>query len=141
MPAIGFILQTDLTLVDYETAPTVVNDPYIVNTYIYCLFGASSNLENFKSMIESISNYYAVTEPTLLTLESVLGKISGIQILTHSIESITLPTWHVLKQPTELESKPKIVSEKTFAATSNFMIGPDSYKGTLLYPDEKTITP
>lgn len=28
MPAIGFILQTDPTLVDNETAPTVVNDPY-----------------------------------------------------------------------------------------------------------------
>lgn len=141
MPTIGFILQTDPTLVDNATSPTLVNDPHAINPYIYCLYGTTSNHEGFASMIESISNYYAVTEPSLPTLGSVLGKISGIQILTHSIESITLPTWHVLNRPTNLDSKPKTVSDKAFATTTNFTIGPDSYKGTLPFPDDKTITP
>lgn len=141
MPTIGYILQTYLTLADNDTSPALVNDPYLINPYIYCLYGTTSNLEGFTSMIESTSNYYAVTEPTLPTLGSVLGKTSGIQILTHSIERITLPTWHDLKCPTSTESKPKTVSDKTFATTTSFMIGPDSYKGTLPFPDEKTITP
>lgn len=141
MPTIGFILQTDPTLVDNATSPVIINDPYLVNPYTYCLYGTTSNLEGFTSMIESISSYYAVTEPSLPTLRSVLGKISGIQILTHSIESITLPTWHVLKRPSGTETKPKTVSDKAFDTTTNFMIGPDSYKGILPYPDDKTITP
>lgn len=80
MPTIGFILQTDPTLVDNATAPVLIHDPYLINPYTYCLFGSSANLEGFTSMIESISNYLAVTEPSLPTLGSVLGKISGIQI-------------------------------------------------------------
>lgn len=139
MPTIGYILQTDPTLVDSAISPTLVNDPYLINPYIYCLYGTTSNLEGFTSMIESISNYYAVTDPSLPTLGSILGKISGIQILNHSIESITLPTWPVLKHSTSIDSKPKTVSDKAFATTINFMIGPDSYKGVLPFPDDKTI--
>lgn len=141
MPTIGFILQTDPTLIDNSFAPLIENDPYTENPYTYCLFGSSLNLENFLSTIESISSYYAVTEPALPTLGSVLGKISGIQILTHSIESSTLPTWHSLKTPASDVTKFKPVSDKAFASSTHFMIEPDSYKGTLPYPEEKTITP
>lgn len=76
MPTIGFILQTDPTLTDNATSPVIDNDPYTVNPYTYCLYGTTSNLESFTSMIESISNYYAVTEPSLPTLGSVLGNLN-----------------------------------------------------------------
>lgn len=63
MPTIGYVLQSNPVLIDNGFRQEIVVNPYAINPYIYCLFVVSTNLESFLSTIESISNFYSVTEP------------------------------------------------------------------------------
>lgn len=111
-----------------------------VNPYIYCLFGNEENLDQFMNTLESVSTFYSITEPSLPTLGTMIGKISGLQILTHSIESATLPTWHALTAPHGHVNQSKKIDDEKYATYIRYLQNGPEHTGTLDVPDATTVT-
>lgn len=77
---------------------------------------------------------------SLPLLGTILDQCSGLTIMTHSIESLTLPTWHALPQcvlPTkkdeELNLNPQ--TDDAYAKTINVLQAAPTYKENFKYDD------
>lgn len=96
------------------------------------------NIVPAHTMLFNISKFIEKTYPSAPTLGSFLGNISGITILSHSLESPTLPTWHSLTCD-ELPETSKSISDAVFASKINFCAPPQTYTDDIPYPADPTL--
>lgn len=117
IPTIGLCLEEQPTLINLPLTVPRIDDQ--VNGYLYTLFGHRLNLTVIQQFMTKISKYLSDTDPSLPTLGSFLGKVSGITILSHSIETTVLPTWHSFES-SEINKTLKTVTDKQMATKLNF---------------------
>lgn len=134
MTAIGQTLSLNPTLINLPLNPSTHAQATDINPYYYLLFGDNCNYEAVLKIIESINRFYKAKDPSLPTLGSYLGKVSGIQVLTHSLESSTLPTWHTLFTNELTDRTHKKVTDSQFATKVNFLAQRPTYTGKLVFP-------
>lgn len=136
LPTFGVCLEEQPTLVTLPlTIPTLEDDQ--ANPYTYLTLGSRHNLTQIQTMMLNISKFIDQIYPSAPTLGSFLGTVSGITILSHSIESPTLPTWHSLPTKT-LPKQTKVVNDTTFANKIHFCAAPQTYDATLEFPADPT---
>lgn len=70
-----------------EEQPTLINLPLTVPRIDDQANGQRLNLTVIQQFMTKISKYLSDSDPSLPTLGSFLGNVSGITILSHSIES------------------------------------------------------
>lgn len=139
IPTIGLCLEEQPTLINLPLSVPQIDDQ--VNGYLYTLFGHRLNLTVTQQFMTKISKYLSDTDPSLPTLGSFLGKVSGITILSHSIETTVLPTWHSFES-SEINKTLKTVTDKQMATKLNFFAPRPTFTETLPFPkDTTTIVP
>lgn len=99
------------------------------------------NEEDFSSnlhFIKTMSSFYdQTTDMQTIPIQFVIEKIAGITTLSHTIETLTLPTWHSLPSPVkELKSASdvKFLTNVSYAKLINFNVLVEYGKETLPYP-------
>lgn len=90
--------------------------------------------------MQSINRFYSETDPSLPTLGSFFNKVSGMVLLTHSLEGPTLPTWHSLPVEDVSQAKPKMFNDTQFAKLIHFCDTRLLYHETFKVPLEDSIT-
>lgn len=135
------------TFAKIKTVPLVAENAASVNGYHYLLGNPLQNDRSIIYFLTDLKRFYRDTSPALSPLGISFSKSSGLTIMTHSIETVCLPTYHkfdVIKIDDEEKTPPtiKILSDIEYATRAKFMEpGPTSSK-TLPYPeDEHTIVP
>jgi hypothetical protein len=135
-PAVGRALiqrptlaPVKITTIQYNGEP----NPYD----IMCAF-SSIDYNSRRSMILANDAFIATNkEMPSVELASILVKTGGISTLTHTIETMTLPTWHNLTPPSKLITKPNEVKEKSSTEIStigNFLNAAPEFNGKIPYP-------
>lgn len=138
LPSLGSYLEIQPTLIDIPLT-TGQLEAENLNPYSYLLFGSQQNLIEISTFMLKISESLAVKYPDLPTLGSFLGTVSGITILSHSVEPTTLPTWHTLSA-NNLHGKQRSITDTQIASKLQFCVGPLTYTDKLPYPkDASTI--
>lgn len=139
IPTIGLCLEEQPTLVNLPISIPTLDDQS--NGYLYTILGHRPNITVIQQFMTNISKYLADSDPSLPTLGSFLGKVSGITILSHSIETTVLPTWHSYRS-TDLSKTLKTVTDKQMATRLNFCATRPTFTDTLLFPkDTSAIVP
>lgn len=113
------------------------------NSYVYALSAQDENIQIMQDFVNAGSRFINSEDPRTLLLGQLLAKISGITILSHSIEPVTLPTWSHLKVNINTKTGTAPATEqdfKTFATKHKFLAAPADKFSKLKYPaDDKTI--
>lgn len=135
MPTIGLCLEEQPTLIDLPLTVPRIDDQE--NGYLYTMFGQRHNLTVIQQFMAKISKYLSDSDPSLPTLGSFLGKVSGITILSHSIETTVLPTWHSFRS-SEINKTLKTVTDKQMATKLNFCAQRPTFTETLPFPKDTT---
>lgn len=139
IPTIGLCLEEQPTLINLPLTVPRIDDQ--VNGYLYTLFEHRLNLTVIQQFMTKISKYLSDTDPSLPTLGSFLGKVSGITILSHSIETTVLPKWHSFES-SEINKTLKTVTDIQMATKLNFCAPRPTFTETLPFPkDTTTIVP
>lgn len=139
MPLFGYCLSERLTLIELPLHPARFPDLEHINPYVYTLLGTVQNQTNIEKFIQSINWFYSEKDPSLPTLGSFFNKVSGMVVLTHSLEGPTLPTWHSFPLPKCATTKPKLLTDIQFAKLTHFCDARPTFSGTLKVPEESTI--
>lgn len=91
-------------------------------------------------MLTDIGRFLFDSKSNLPLLGTLLSKTSGLTIVTHAIESPTLPTWHglpTINTPAKEEDiKFEPQSDAAYATAIKFINGAPSYTKTLKYSSE-----
>lgn len=93
-PVVSRTLVQRPTFAKIKTVPLTADTPAEVNGYHYLL---GNPLENDRSIIyflTDLKRFYKDTSPSISPLWISFSKSSGPNIMTHSIETICLPTYH-----------------------------------------------
>jgi len=111
-----------------------------VNPYIYALSATDDNLDVMSDFIRSASRFTKAETPSAIVLGQLLQTITGITILTHSVEPPTLPTW------THLKVSPDVIpthnaTHADFATHTKFLVPAPVLTGTIAYPTDIGTTP
>lgn len=96
-----------------------------VNPYLYLTSLEAANVDVLTPYITSISSYLKSNHLATTTIGELFPKCSGITVMNHSIEPVTLPTWHHLPQAIlSKDENPEIapISDKKFAELLNFLV-------------------
>lgn len=125
-PVVSRALVQKPTFAKIKTVPLTANTPAEVNGYHYLL---GNPLENDRSIIYFLTDlklFYKDTSPSLSPLGISFSKSSGLNIMTHSIETICLPTYHkfdVIKIDDTEKTPPaiNILSDTDYASKAKFM--------------------
>lgn len=122
-------------MVKYEVA-----DATEANGYKYLLGNPEQNFKTVHSVLTDVSRFLSAQNSSLPQLGTILDQCSGLTIMTHSIENITLPTWHALPQcilPTkkdeELNLNPQ--TDDAYAKTINFLQAAPKHNETFKFND------
>lgn len=140
MPLFGYCLSENPTLIDLPLLPAECHDVQNFNAYVYQLLGSIRNITNVEIFMQSINRYLSASDPSLPTLGSFYSKVSGMTILTHSIESATLPTWHSFVTQVS-SSKTKVIDDSKFATAVLFCASPLKYTDKLKVPTKDSYEP
>jgi len=111
-----------------------------VNPYIYVLSATDDNLDVMSDFIRSASRFTKAESPNAIVLGQLLQTITGITILTHSIEPPTLPTWTNL-EVTASTIPTHDATHANFASHTKFLVDPTPLTGTIPYPADLGNTP
>lgn len=130
------------TLVHYEFTQQNYT-PLTFNSYDFML---NFNTDDFTTMMDLVSSHdeFQKTEMNAtIPLRALLEKYTGPHIICHTIEPITLPTWHQLAAPNApIENPPTHATHRNFATLTNFMVTNENFNNTILYPaNAATIVP
>nr|QNJ60192.1 capsid protein [Betapartitivirus sp.] len=124
---IGSSLEFNPTYCEFEVSSHDV--PQETNIYDY-LLGYSEKISTTILMaLSEISSYYARSDAKTTHLFAALNKSCGLTLLTHSIESPTLPTWHYLTIP-PVDAAPIARTDEEFASDIKFLATKPVFKGT-----------
>lgn len=98
-------------MVKYE-----IDDATQANGYQYLLGHPELNYRTLHSVLTDVSRFIHEQSSSLPLLGNILDQCSGLTIMTHSIENITLPTWHALPQcvlPTKKDEELNLTPQTT----------------------------
>lgn len=113
-----------------------VND---FNPYIYGLSAIDDNLDKMSDFTRSLASFITIEDPKTIALGTLLQNIQGITILNHSIEPVTLPTWTNKTVTSTTTTAPTTTASATqFAQVHHFLVTPETFTGTNLYPNDDT---
>ncbi|KAK3928055.1 Capsid protein [Frankliniella fusca] len=106
-----------------------------VNPYILITGCRRNNIPTLRSALSDISAHFRETGASVTVVDIVADACSAA-LLSHSIESIQLPTWHNLQpQPTEGAAVvPARRNDTDFAADIHFLVPPRAERGNLIPP-------
>jgi hypothetical protein len=139
-PIVGRALTQKPTFSRIPIHSYTVPDPDDVNPYIYALSATDDNLDVVSDFIRSASRFTKAETSNSIVLGQLLQSITGITILTHSVEPPTLPTWTHL----EISADAIPTHEAThinFASHTRFLSRPTALTGTITYPPDLGTTP
>lgn len=139
-PIVGRSLTTRPSLARLTLHRTNYASAADVNPYQYLIGCHTSNLVKIMMCLDNINEFLTSKEPSLPTMSQVLEKAAGITLMSHSIEPVTLPTWHHLPQP-KVKDDITPISDTAFATHINFLVSDRKGKNNLKYPDPATIEP
>jgi len=130
-PIVGRRLLQRPSLADVRLHRLNVNTCADINPYTY-LFGYSrSNRTNLQPTLADISRYFAETGHKL-DISEFLAAVAGPTVLTHSYESVPLPTWHRLPPvPANNNNVPVHETDVTYAGRINFLVHRAAHRGAL----------
>lgn len=112
--------------------PTMTHQNY--NPYSYMLFGHPNNVPAYKEMMLKISRYVESVEPSALTILQLQSKLNYIYALHHSIEPVTLPTWHAFPNIPPATARINLVNDTNYATTVGFLTPRRNGTAQLPYP-------
>lgn len=117
-----------------------IDDATQANGYQYLLGHPELNYRTLHSVLTDVSRFIHEPSSSLPLLGNILDQCSGLTIMTHSIESLTLPTWHALPQcvlPTKKDEELNLTpqTDDAYAKIIDFLQTPPVYKGTFKYND------
>lgn len=144
-PVVTRALVQRPTFAKIKTVPQTADTPAEVDGYHYLLGNPFENDSSIIYFLTDLKRFYRDTSPSLSLLGISFSKSSGLNIMTHSIETICLPTFHkfdVIKIDDTEKTPPaiNILSDKDYAAKAKFMESGPTFTKTFLYPeDESTI--
>jgi hypothetical protein len=132
--------KLNLSTADFSTASGNVFNPYI-----YALCAQDENISLMQDFVNATSRFLTSEDSRSSVLGQLLPTASGITILSHSIEPVTVPTWSQLKVNinTKTGSAPTTEQDlKTFASKHQFLVPFTPTFMKLKYPsDTKEIEP
>lgn len=134
MPIIGYVLSERPTLVHLPIKIPNFENEDVINPYVYLTVGCIDNVPNVLEFIMNISDVINMNTSDLKPLGQLFTKVSGLTILSHSLESASLPTWHTLKYSNKEETRKRKINDQVFAQKVQFLTVGPSYTGTLKYP-------
>lgn len=110
------------------------------NSYRYLFGDPEVNQTTLHSVLTDVARFTASQEPSAPPLGTILDQSTGLTIMTHAIESLSLPTWHGLPQctvPTEKykELNLKLQNDASFVKTVNFLQSAPIYTEKFLFTD------
>lgn len=86
-------------------------------------------------MLEHFSSYIKLKSPFSPTLRSILEHVGGTALLTHTIEPITLPTWHYFPHfPDPVPQQPNNQTDPDYTTLANFMVEGPTFEDECAYP-------
>lgn len=123
--------------------PTVLNIPYEApiyteqnfNVYDYLLGYSTENFVNIKDFLTAFTEFITFHNLSTKTLSDYFDLEPNVNILTHSIERVTLPTWHVLDIPAPGVDEPLLLTDSAYAELVNFMVPVNDGAEDMLPPD------
>lgn len=128
-------LQAQRPRVAPITRTTFVHPTANVPAYDLMLLYQSANLNQIKEVLGTISAYIKKENASAIPLRTIFSRLGGITPLIHTIEPLSLPTWHYEFPPTlVIEDPPQAVSDNEFAARTHFMSEAPEYQHALPYP-------
>lgn len=88
-------------------------------------------------ILEHVSSYIKLKSPFAPTLRSILESVGGTALLTHTIEPISLPTWHYLPHfPHPVPQQPNNQTDSDYTTLTHFMIEDLPFEETNPYPNQ-----
>lgn len=141
-PALGRTHVQRPTLARVPFTPQVCPNAH-PNLYDLLLNYNEEDYPRMTSLMSSISTFFSAEKDIpSVPLLSVLEKVGGITTMTHTIETLTLPTWHYLASPTTPLTKDKTVTPLTtneYAQSIGLFQAPAKAKLTGAIPYPKTL--
>lgn len=130
-----------------KTVPISAPTSDEINGYHYLLGNPLQNDSPLTYFLSDLKRFYNDTVPSCAPLGIAFSKSAGLNIMTHSIEPICLPTSHKLDviKTDDLEKSPpsiSILSDTEFAKKINFLVPGPTFSEKFPYPeDTKTFVP
>jgi hypothetical protein len=108
------------------------------NLYDFMLNFNQADYQSTRSTLGAISSFIVGnTAIPSIPLGSILVNAGGITTMSHTVESICLPTWHTLAPPTTTLSATAnavTLSDTDMATLTNFLIEQPEYESTAPFP-------
>lgn len=136
-PVVSRSLVQRPTLSRIATTNMRVNSSSEINGYHYLLGNPEPNTTQISAMLKNIDDFMLKEFSSLPCLGSFLADASGISIITHSIETYLLPTWHALPMiQTTDEKAPSLeqIDDSAYAKQINFYVDKPTYTGQIALP-------
>jgi hypothetical protein len=96
-PVVGRTLVQKPTFGKMPFRPQTYAAATDLDTYEYLLNAQDENIDLALTVTRALSNFTKVTDSKAPTLGSVLASLSGSNLLNHSLEPPTIPTWSGIK--------------------------------------------
>jgi len=135
-PVIGRALARRPTFARIILEPYVENVALDFNPYIYALSATADNIGFITPFVGGISDVIKDVEPSSSTLGANIAKMSGITIMSHSIEPVTLPTWTPREIPDGDQPIDTVVNDRQYAQTHNYLVEPEDFDQRIPYPQD-----
>jgi len=136
-PVIGRALVQRPTLAKTRMHIQHYPNAELVNPYDLLLCYSETNLEKILEVITDVSSFLKSETKATKVLSQTLENSTGINIMYHSIWSITLPTYHTLSPPTVTSTQETDeLTDASYARYIKFLTPPASYKSKLPPPSK-----
>lgn len=140
VPSCGRTHQARPTFAEIPITAQVVNETS-PNFYDFMTCYNDDDFPVIKSFMETVSAFLQNSEINCDPLAVTVSNASGITTLSHSIETMCLPTWHFLAAPTATVTSDKVVTnfdDSKYATHIKFLVHPKKFTGTFKCPADRT---
>lgn len=141
-PAVGRAHVQRPTLARINVTPQVIAETSPNFYDLMLAYNPDDHGQNF-TLISRLNQFYSSSsEIETISLAAVIEKAGGITILSHTLETLSTPTWHYLAHPMNAMTADTAITTNTpaqFAARTHLYDQAPVYNGNIPYPDEEEV--